>query len=50
MPCYWENSTSHTTYLAAPAAFVMGLRDSRLPSAVQANEWLRSQGYRYGRT
>jgi octanoyl-[GcvH]:protein N-octanoyltransferase len=28
-----------------PRAFVMGLRDSRLPNAVEANEWLLSQGY-----
>ncbi|CAH1214407.1 Octanoyl-[GcvH]:protein N-octanoyltransferase [Paenibacillus allorhizoplanae] len=28
-----------------PRAFVMGLRDSRLPSAANADEWLRSQGY-----
>lgn len=28
-----------------PRAFVMGLRDSRLPSAARADEWLRSQGY-----
>ena len=28
-----------------PRAFVMGLRDSRLPSAGRADEWLRSQGY-----
>ncbi|MDF2645715.1 MAG: ligase [Paenibacillus sp.] len=28
-----------------PLAFVMGLRDSRLPKAAEANEWLISQGY-----
>jgi octanoyl-[GcvH]:protein N-octanoyltransferase len=28
-----------------PRAFVMGLRDSRLPSAASADKWLRSQGY-----
>ncbi|OCT14994.1 hypothetical protein A8709_12790 [Paenibacillus pectinilyticus] len=28
-----------------PRAFVMGLRDSRLPHAAMANEWLQSQGY-----
>jgi octanoyl-[GcvH]:protein N-octanoyltransferase len=28
-----------------PRAFVMGLRDSRLPHAVGANEWLLNQGY-----
>ncbi|MCY9670501.1 lipoate--protein ligase family protein [Paenibacillus alginolyticus] len=28
-----------------PRAFVMGLRDSRLPNAAEANEWLLSQGY-----
>ncbi|OAS17641.1 lipoate--protein ligase family protein [Paenibacillus oryzisoli] len=28
-----------------PRAFVMGLRDSRLLGAAQADEWLRSQGY-----
>ncbi|WP_195574067.1 lipoate--protein ligase family protein [Paenibacillus sp. 1001270B_150601_E10] len=28
-----------------PRAFVMGLRDSRLPSAKQAKDWLEAQGY-----
>ncbi|MDR6555386.1 lipoate--protein ligase family protein [Paenibacillus qinlingensis] len=28
-----------------PRAFVMGLRDSRLPHAALADEWLRSQGF-----
>lgn len=28
-----------------PRAFVMGLRDSRLPYALQAMEWLEEQGY-----
>jgi len=28
-----------------PRAFVMGLRDSRLPRAAQAKQWLESQGY-----
>ncbi|KRF18500.1 biotin/lipoate A/B protein ligase family protein [Paenibacillus sp. Soil787] len=28
-----------------PRAFVMGLRDSRLPNAAEANEWLLGQGY-----
>ncbi|KRE98925.1 hypothetical protein ASG89_28600 [Paenibacillus sp. Soil766] len=28
-----------------PRAFVMGLRDSRLPGAALADEWLRKQGY-----
>ncbi|MFD0698868.1 biotin/lipoate A/B protein ligase family protein [Paenibacillus sp. GCM10027628] len=28
-----------------PRAFVMGLRDSRLPLAAQAERWLRDQGY-----
>ncbi|WNR45909.1 lipoate--protein ligase family protein [Paenibacillus roseipurpureus] len=28
-----------------PRAFVMGLRDSRLPQASQANAWLQSQGF-----
>ncbi|MDF2960057.1 MAG: ligase [Paenibacillus sp.] len=28
-----------------PKALVMGLRDSRLPHAVQAKQWLESQGY-----
>lgn len=28
-----------------PRAFVMGLRDSRLPEAALANEWLLDQGY-----
>lgn len=28
-----------------PRAFIMGLRDSRLPSAKQANDWLEAQGY-----
>ncbi|KRE36639.1 biotin/lipoate A/B protein ligase family protein [Paenibacillus sp. Soil724D2] len=28
-----------------PRAFVMGLRDSRLPNAAEANDWLLSQGF-----
>lgn len=28
-----------------PQAFVMGLRDSRLPDAAAANDWLQSQGF-----
>jgi octanoyl-[GcvH]:protein N-octanoyltransferase len=31
-----------------PKAFVMGLRDSRLPQAAKADSWLRSQGYETG--
>lgn len=31
-----------------PRAFVMGLRDSKLPQAAEADSWLRSQGYETG--
>jgi octanoyl-[GcvH]:protein N-octanoyltransferase len=31
-----------------PKAFVMGLRDSRLPHAAKADSWLKSQGYKTG--
>jgi octanoyl-[GcvH]:protein N-octanoyltransferase len=31
-----------------PRAFVMGLRDSKLPKAAEADNWLKSQGYETG--
>lgn len=31
-----------------PHSFIMGLRDSRLPHADQARQWIESQGYRVG--